>query len=176
MRLSPRRSMKLLNSKKVGNLIGMLMLLIGLGAFTHAVKITIDQRAMKNWMPHFAQVEYATLTAHENDKGGQSYSVDVAYVFEWEGASFRGTRYRLHDKINPTPDGLHKAVKGLLKSKEDGGQYPIFVNPKNPAQSAILNTVHPKARSGSLFLGILFSMIGYFTVFKPKLFRKRSAN
>ena len=174
MRLSPRQSMKLLKSKKTGNVLGILMLLIGLGAFAHVVKITIDERAMKDWVPHLASVQSAGLATHTNDKGGETYTIDVSYLFEWEGSSFKGTRYRLHDKVSPDFEKTNEIVQGLLVSKQDGGQYPIFVNPKNPLQSAVINSVHPKAKSGSLFLGFLFSLIGYFTVFKPRIFKKRS--
>ena len=174
MRLSPRQSMKLLKSKKTGNVLGILMLLIGFGAFAHVVKITIDERAMKKWVPHLARVESAELATYTNDKGGKTYTVDVSYLFEWEGSTYKGTRYRLHDKVSPDFETTNEIVQGLLISKQDGGQYPIFVNPKNPVQSAVINTVHPKAKSGSLFLGFLFSLIGYFTVFNPKLFKKKS--
>ena len=174
MRLSPRQSMKLLKSKKTGNVLRILMLLIGLGAFAHVVKITIDERAMIDWVPHLASVQSAGLATHTNDKGGETYTTDVSYLFEWEGSSFKGTRYRLHDKVSPDFEKTNEIVQGLLVSKQDGGQYPIFVNPKNPLQSAVINSVHPKAKSGSLFLGFLFSLIGYFTVFKPRIFKKRS--
>ena len=150
------------------------MLLIGLGAFAHVVKITIDERAMRDWVPHLASVQSAGLATHTNDKGGETYTIDVSYLFEWEGSSFKGTRYRLHDKVSPDFEKTNEIVQGLLVSKQDGGQYPIFVNPKNPLQSAVINSVHPKAKSGSLFLGFLFSLIGYFTVFKPRIFKKRS--
>jgi hypothetical protein len=173
MRFSPRQSLKLLKSKKAGTLIGALMILIGLGAFAHVLKITWDERALKNWVPHLAQVERAAINTHVNDKGGKSYTIDVIYSFDWEGRAFKGMRYRLHDKASPHADETDKVVTDLLRTQQDGGQYPIFVNPKNPAQSAILNTVHPKAKSSSLFLGFLFSILGYFTGFKGTLSRKR---
>ena len=174
MRISARQSMKLLRSQKAGTLIGALMLIIGLGGFVHVVKITFDERAIRNWVPHLAQVESARLTTHENDKGVKTYSIDVAYLFDWEGSTFKGTRYRLHDKPSSDFEGNSEIIQSLLVSKQDGGQYPVFVNPKNPRQSAIVNSVHPKAKSSSLFLGFLFSILGYFTAFKPKLFRRRS--
>lgn len=174
MRISPRQSMKLLRSQKAGTLIGSLMLIIGLGALMHVAKITLDEKSVRNWVPHTAQVQSAGLTTLVNDRGGKTYSIDVAYVFDWDGTSFKGTRYRLHDKPSANFEGSSEVVQDFLISKQDGGQYPIFVNPKNPRQSAIINTVHPKAKSSSLFLGLLFSILGYFTAFKPKLFSKRS--
>lgn len=176
MRISPKHSMKLLRSKMAGTLIGSVMLIVGLGAFAHVVKVTLDEKSAKAWVPHFAQVKSAALSTHENDKGVKSYSIDVSYAFEWEGSSYKGARYRLHDKPSPSAQGNNEIVRKLLLSKQDGEQYPIFVNPKNPRQSAVLNTVHPKAKSSSLFLGFLFSILGYFTVFKPKLFGKKSAS
>lgn len=173
MRLSPRQSMKLLKSRMAGSVIGALMMMMGMGGFAHVAKITIDAKSAKDWMPHQAQVERAALVAHENDKGGKSYTVDVSYLFEWEGAMFKGTRYRLHDKSTPIAQENNDIVEALLRSKAEGRSYPIFVNPKNPQQSAVINTVHPKARQSSLFLGFLFSILGYFTGFNPKLFKKK---
>ena len=173
MRISARQSMKLLRSQKAGTLIGALMLIIGSGAFAHVLKITIDQRSIKNWVPHLASVQSAGLTTLTNDKGVKSYAIDVAYLFDWDGSPFKGTQYRLHDKPKSDFDDSNAIIQGLLTSKKEGRQYPIFVNPDNPRQSAILNTVHPKAKSSSLFLGFLFSVIGFLTVFKPKLLGKR---
>lgn len=174
MRISPKQSMKLLKSQKTGGLIGGLMLIMGVGAFVHVAKITLDTRSIKNWVPHTAQVERAGLTTHVNDRGGKTYSLEVAYIFDWEGTPYKGRQYRLHDKPNPDFEESRDILEDLLRSRQDGGEYPIFVNPKNPLKSAVVNTVHPKARTSSLFLGFLFSIIGYFTAFKPKLFGKRS--
>lgn len=174
MRLSARQSMKLLRSQKAGVLIGSLLLIMGAIAFIHVAKITIDERGARNWVPYTAHIERVELLTHVNDKGGKTYTIDVAYNFEWDGATFKGTRYRPHDKSTPYSDSVEKIIKGLAISKQDGGQYPIFVNPQNPHQSAVLNTAHPKAKSSSLFLGFLFSIMGYFTVFKPRFFGKKS--
>lgn len=174
MKFGARQSIKLLRSQKAGSLIGGLMMIIGIGALLYAGKVTLDERSVKNWVPHSAQIENARVSAHENDKGVKSYSIDVAYVFEWKGTSFKGTKYRLHDKPSSNFEESRNVVQDLLISKQDGGQYPIFVDPKNPARSSVLNEVHPEAKSSSLFLGFLFSILGYFTMFKPKLFRRRS--
>lgn len=173
MRFSPRQSIRLLRSQKAGTLIGCLLLIIGMGALVHAGKITIDERSVKNWVSHTAQIQSAGLSTHENDKGVKSYSVEVSYLFNWDGTPHKGTRYRLHDKTSPNFDSTNEIVQDLLTSKRDGGSYPISVNPNNPRQSAILNEVHPKAKSSSLFLGVLFSIMGYFTTFRPKLFGRR---
>lgn len=155
-------------------LIGYLFLIIGVGALIYAGKVTIDERDAKNWVPHVAQVESAKLETHVNDKGVKSYSVEVAYNYDWEGASFTGNKYRLHDTSTSNLEENSAVVEDLLKTKQDDGQYPIFVNPDNPRQSAIKNIVHPRAKSSSLFLGFFFSLIGYFTTFKPKIFRKKA--
>lgn len=166
--------MKLLRSNMAGTVIGSLMLLVGIFGLGHVVKITIDERSAEAWEPHLAQVSSAALKTHENEKGEKRYAIDVSYDFEWEGGSFKGTRYRLHDRANPDAEANSKIVEELLLSKQDGQPYPIFVNPKNPQQSAVINTAHPKVKSSSLFIGFLFSILGYFTAFKPKLFRKKT--
>lgn len=173
MRFSPRQSIRLLRSQKAGTFIGVLMLIVGLGSLAHAVKIAIDEKSVNNWVSHTAEVQSAGLSTHENDKGVKSYAIEVSYLFDWDGTTFRGTRYRLHDKTTPKFDESNEIVQDLLMSKRDDGQYPIFVNPNNPKQSAVLNEVHPKAKSSSLFLGVLFSLFGYFTAFRPKIFGRR---
>ena len=168
--------MKLLRSKLAGTVIGALMLLVGLFALAHVLKITIDEKQLKDWVPHVAQIRSAALSTHENEKGVEFHSIDVSYSFEWEEDSFTGTRYRLHDKANPSAEANREIVEDLLLSKQEDEPYPIFVNPKNPRQSAVINTVHPKVKSSSLFIGLLFSTLGFFTTFKPKLFGKKSAS
>lgn len=173
MRFSPRQSIRLLRSQKAGTLIGCLLLVIGIGALVHAGKISMDERNVKKWVSHTAQIQSAGFSTQENDKGVKSYALEVSYIFDWDGTPYKGTRYRLHDKTNSNFDATNGIVQDLLTSKRDGGNYPIFVNPNNPRQSAILNEVHPKAKSSSLFLGVLFSIMGYFTTFRPKLFGRR---
>jgi len=174
MRFASRQSLKFLRSQKAGALIGSLLLIVGLGAFAHAAKITIDEKDAKNWVSHTAQIERAVVTPHVNEKGGKTYTVDVVYNYDWQGKTFEGNLYRLHDKPSQNVREAQEAVRGLARSEQEGMTYPIFVNPDNPRQSAVLNTAHPKARSGSLFLGFLFLSMGCFTVFQPKLFGKRA--
>jgi len=173
MRFSPRQSLKLLKSQKAGMLIGYLLLIMGVGFLTYSVKVMLDERGARNWVPHVAQIENARLETHVNDEGRKSYTIEVAYKFDWEGTSFAGKRYRLHDDSTLNFEELNPVVEALLLTKQDDGRYPIFVNPKNPQQSAIKNIVHPKAKSKNLFLGFLFSILGYFTAFKPKIFRRK---
>ncbi len=165
--------MKLLKSQKAGKLIGYLLLIMGLSALIYAAKVTIDARGAKNWVPHIAQIENAQLGTHVNDKGGKTYTIEVSYKFDWKGEVFKGNQYRLHDQATPDFEANNVIVEALIQTKEDNGRYPIFVNSKNPHQSAVKNIVHTKAKSSSLFLGILFSLVGYFTAFKPRLFRRR---
>jgi len=173
MRLSPRQSLKLLKSQKAGAMIGYLMLTMGIAALIYAGKVLMDERGARNWVPHYAEIASAALETHVNDEGGKTYSIDVAYRFDWEGQSYAGNQYRLHDNPNPSFEDNNEIVQDLLETKREQGRYPIFVNPKNPDQSAVKNVVHPKAKSSSLFFGFLFSIFGYFTAFRPKLFRRR---
>ena len=175
MRISARQSVKILKSQKAGKLIGYLFLIIGLGALIHLAKVTIDERAARHWVPHTAQIERASLETHENDKGSKTYSINVTYLFDWNGRAFKGTQYRLHDKSSPNLKENDEIVQDLLRAKREDVSYPIFVNPKNPQQSAIKNVVHPKTKTLSRFLGLLFSVIGYFTAFEPKFWSKKGA-
>ena len=165
--------MKSLKSQKAGNLIGYLFLIIGLGALIYAAKVSIDARGAKNWVPHYAQIENAKLETHVNDDGDKTYTIEVAYKYDWNDVSFQGNQYRLHDMATPNLADNNSVVEDLLLTKAEGGRYPIFVNPKNPRQSAVKNMVHPKAKSSSLFLGVLFTIIGFFTAFKFNPFRRR---
>jgi len=174
MRISPRQSIKFLKSRSAGKSIGFLFLAIGLCGLIYAAKVTLDERAVKNWLPHTAQIQSARLETHVNDDGDKSYSIDVAYRFDWKGTTYAGSKYRLHDKSTSNFAELNDVVEDLLISKNEDGRYPIFVNPNNPRQSTIRNIVHPGAKKSGLFLGILFSLIGYFTAFKPSLFRNRN--
>ena len=172
MRISPRQSIKLLKSQKAGKLLGGLFLILGAGFLIYGAKVTLDARGAKNWVRHDAQIQSARLETYVNDKGGKTYSIEVDYRFEWNGTPYAGRKYRLHDTARPGFDENNAIVESLLETKRDNGRYPIFVNPKNPRQSAVINAIPEKARSSNFFLGILFSLIGIFTL-KPKLFRKK---
>ena len=176
MRFSARQSIKILKSRNAGKLIGYLLLVMGLVGFAHFAKVKTDEIAARDWVPHTAQIKSAVLETHVNDKGGKTYTIKVAYSFDWNGDIFNGAQYRLHDKAGPNLQENEKIVHDLLRAKQDGDSHPIFVNPDNPDQSAILNMAHPKTKSSSLFLGLLFSVMGYFTAFDFGLWGKRKRN
>ena len=176
MRFSARQSIKILKSRNAGKLIGYLLLVMGFVGLAHFAKVKTDEIAARDWVPHTAQIKSAALGTHMNDKGGKTYTINVVYSFDWNGGAFNGAQYRLHDKAGPNLQENEKIVQDLLRAKQDGDGHPIFVNPDNPNQSAILNIAHPKTKSSSLFLGLLFSVIGYFTAFDFGFRAKRKRN
>jgi len=174
MRISPTQSLKLLKSKRAGTLIGYLFLIMGAIAVIYAVKVRLDARNVKNWVPHLAQIEGAGLSTHVDDDGKATYSLIVQYLYEWDGTPYKGRRYRLHDAPSSDQVEMNKIVEALLLTKQDDGLYPIYVNPDKPVQSAIKNEVHPSAKSSSLFLGFFCSLIGFFMVFRQGRFSRKS--
>ena len=150
--------------------IGILFLIIGLALFSYGVKVFLDGQNAQNWLPHTAEISKAGIRTHTDDDGDKSYSVEVAYFYEWEGKRYKGDQYRLHYNSGSGFEENNAIVKNLLSAKQDKRPYPIFVDPERPEHSAVLNVVDSETQIVSLAIGVIFSIIGGLALFRPSLF------
>lgn len=172
MRFSPRQSLKFIKSDKAGKILGSLFLILGLGFLAYFAKVLIDAHDAKSWTAETATINSARLETYIGDNGVRTYSIYVAYEYVWKGNTYRGKHYRLHDNPSPSLDENNKVVEALLAAKQAGTPYPIFINPNDPTESAVKNVVSEKSKKFSRTLGLLFTLIGFFTLFRDRLFKK----
>lgn len=153
--------------------IGILFLVIGLSSLSYGVKILFDGHNAKTWLPHTAEISEAGIRTRVDDDGHKSYSVEVAYFYKWEGRRYKGDQYRLHYHSGSGLTENKAIVKKLLSAKQNERPYPIFVDPKRPQYSSVLNVVDTETQIVSLVIGLVFSILGFLMLFRPNLFNKQ---
>jgi len=142
----PEKLQRILTSKKVVRFVGLLFMTIGFTMSFFAAKMHIDAKDAKTWIPHFANIQSAKLREYHDDNGFKSYSVDVTYRYSWETIAYEGNQYRLHNMSSSGFDENNEIVQDLRQAMEQGEEYPIFVNPNNPKESAVKNVVDPESK------------------------------
>ncbi|MEP4052045.1 MAG: DUF3592 domain-containing protein [Litorimonas sp.] len=152
--------------------VGFLFLFFGLAIFSYSIKVFLDGQDAQKWVLHEAQISSAKIAEGTRSNGRKSYSVEVEYVYEWIGESYEGNQYRLHDNSGSRFKEVDLIVKELLFAKSQKHPYPIYVDPERPETSAILNFVNSETQTASLFLGIIFSVVGAFASLRPSLFTR----
>ena len=170
----PEKLLSALSSQKTVKFIGFLFMTIGICMTFWAVKIFLDEKDAQDWVPHTANIQRAEIRTHiDDDNGFKSYSVGVAYQYQWKNVLFQGDKYRLHYNSSSGFDENNKIVQDLLYAMEQGEDYPIFVNPKNPENSAVKNIVDGETKLVVTIFGIVFPIVGFFMFFFSNLFNRR---
>lgn len=132
----------------------------GIGIFLFMVASPLyDWARMQTWKPVPAVVESATLQSHTSSKGGTTRSVSVRYRYVVEGVAYTGQRAAIHerpDNIGSFQEELGRRVQGLQRA---GEAVPVWVNPRNPAESVVDRRLRPGLIALAL---VLSSLSGWF--------------
>lgn len=128
----------------------------GIGIFWFMVASPlVDWARMQAWNQVPAVVESATLQSHHPSKGGTTHSVSVRYRYVVEGVTYTGQRAAIHeraDNIGSFQEELGRRLQGLQRT---GKAVPVWVNPRNPAQSIVDRRLRP----GLITLALVLSSV-----------------
>ncbi|HCE94973.1 MAG: hypothetical protein A2Z90_19040 [Burkholderiales bacterium GWA2_64_37] len=132
----------------------------GIGIFWFMVASPVfDWARMQTWSQVPAVVESATLQSHHPSKGGTTHSVSVRYRYVVEGVAYTGQRAAIHeraDNIGRFQEELGRRLRGL---QHTGEAVPVWVNPRNPAESIVDRSLRP----GLIALALVLSLVsGWF--------------
>ncbi|WP_306554845.1 DUF3592 domain-containing protein [Acidovorax sp.] len=132
----------------------------GIGIFWFMVASPlVDWARMQTWNQVPAVVESATLQSHHPSKGGTTHSVSVRYRYVVEGGAYTGQRAAIHeraDNIGHFQEELGRRLQGLQRT---GKAVPVWVNPRNPAESIVDRSLRP----GLIALALVLSLVsGWF--------------
>ncbi|MBO1011293.1 MULTISPECIES: DUF3592 domain-containing protein [Acidovorax] len=128
----------------------------GIGIFWFMVASPVfDWARMQTWNQVPAVLESATLQSHHPSKGGTTHSVSVRYRYVVEGVAYTGQRAAIHeraDNIGSFQEELGRRLQGLQRT---GKAVPVWVNPRNPAESIVDRRLRP----GLITLALVLSSV-----------------
>lgn len=133
----------------------------GIGIFLFMVAAPVVEWArMQTWHPVPAVIESATLQSHYASKGGTTHSVSVRYRYVLQGVAYTGQRAAIHerpDNIGSFQQDLGRRLQALQRT---GEAVPVWVNPRNPAESIVDRGLRPGLIALALVLSSLSAWFG----------------
>ncbi len=133
----------------------------GIGIFLFMVAVpVVDWARMQTWSPVPAVIESATLQSYHPSKGGTTHSVSVRYRYVVEGVAYTGQRAAIHeraDNIGSFQEELGRRLQGLQRT---GETVPVWVNPRNPAESIVDRRLRPGLVALALVLSSVSAWFG----------------
>ncbi len=135
-------------------LFGVVFLAIGLGV-TYGTFVRPLQRQVeaRDWVPVEAVVTKSAVRVHSGDDT-TTYSVYIAYRYDFNGQAWQGDRYRF---TSGSSSGRF-AKQQVVSAHPVGRKITVYVDPADPAESVILRDA-----GRALYLGLIpliFALVG----------------
>jgi hypothetical protein len=109
-----------------------------------------------HWVEVPCTVTRSQVERHDSSDGGPTYSVDIAYEYEWEGNRFGGDRY---DFMGGSSSG--RSGKEAVVSQFPVGETRVcFIDPNDPAESVLNREFRPEYLIGVGGLVITLVIVG----------------
>lgn len=115
-------------------LLGVLLILVGLGPFAGALYYRHRARRSCRWVPVQGRVLTTSSTYEEFDEWTAYHVPSIRYAYEVDGRTYEGRVVRplLQRRFRRDED-----LKTWRAKHSDGGALTVFVNPRDPAESAL---------------------------------------
>ena len=156
-------------------IIGSILFAIGALLLYFSPKVFEKNRVeMESWIPHEAVVDRADMRQKVDDDNRKYHRVDVKYDYEWNGKTYKGTRYSLPHKWDYGRSGYknQKAIyRSLLRAKNADEMIQIYINPDDPSKAVIKNTPRTDGAEAMLAGGAILILAGLYWLFRGVLRR-----
>ncbi|MFY3386521.1 DUF3592 domain-containing protein [Paracidovorax sp. MALMAid1276] len=119
-----------------------------------------DGVRMRGWQAMPAVIESATLHSHRSSKGGTTRSVSVQYRYTVNGVTFVGQRAAVHTRPDNIGSFQERLGQRLESAAQSGEPVPVWVNPRNPAESVVDRSLRPELLALGLLLATLSGGLG----------------
>ena len=141
-------------------LFGLVFFLVGAGLF-----FFLSGRPIFNWMvaQSWQTVPCTILSSsvgtHSSSDGGDTYSLDIRYAYEWEGQHYESERYNF---FGGSSSGYDRKV-AVVERYPEGETRACYVNPETPSDAVLTRDFSPVYLIGGF--GLIFLTIGAFLLF-----------
>lgn len=141
-------------------LFGLVFLLAGAGIFLFlSGRPIFHWMVAQSWQTVPCTILSSSVGTHSSSDGGDTYSVDIRYAYEWEGQHYESDRYNFFGGSSSGYDGKVAVVERY----PEGETRECFVNPETPSE-AVLNRSFSVVYLIGCF-GLIFLTIGAFLLF-----------
>ncbi len=146
--------------------------LFGLVFAAVGVNTWMKAEASKRWLPADGQVVSSDVDRHHSSKGGTTYRASVAYDYEYEGRTYKGSRIGIMSSRSSDRGAAQRAADRYAA----GTKVQVYVNPADPYEAVLEPGGGGFAVMFILFGGV-FAAIGVAGFLNaPKLIAQSGAN
>ncbi len=118
-----------------------------------AIAPTLKSREAANWREVACVVQRIGVKIHHGD--GVTYSPEVTFSYSFDGRPHTGIQFW----FGSGSYGDRRAIEKAIAPFRAGGEYPCYVNPRNPTEAVLTRQVAAHTWLGWLFGGI-FALVG----------------
>ena len=119
--------------KRAGVLFGLVFVVVGLaGSYWLLVRPLMKTWQAKSWAETPCAIISAEVGSH-SDEDGTTYSIDIAYGYDFSGRTFRADRY---DFIGGSSSG-RRGKQAVVDRYKKAANPMCFVNPKKPSEAVL---------------------------------------
>lgn len=133
--------------------VGIIFILVGLGAAFSAFKNWMRYRESESWIPVPGQIATSQVTSHRGSKS-MTYNTWIVYDYQVMGQSYQGNRFSFGSE--GTGYGSGKDAEKVTARYPVGSQATIYCDPNDPSQSVLERKYDPT----SAILSVIFGLVG----------------
>lgn len=146
--------------------------LFGLVFAAVGVHTWMKAEASKGWLPVGGEVVSSDVDRHHSSKGGTTYRASVAYDYEYQGRTYKGSKIGIMSSSSSDRGAAQRTADRYAA----GTRVPVYVNPADPYEAVLEPGGSGFAMMFILFGGV-FAAIGLAGLFNaPKLIAQSGAN
>ncbi|MBL7646161.1 MAG: DUF3592 domain-containing protein [Candidatus Hydrogenedentes bacterium] len=141
-------------------LVGMVFFLVGSGLFIGLSGVPLlNWFNAQSWPSVTCTILSSSVGTHSSSDGGDTYSVDIRYAYEYDGVPYESDRYNFFGGSSSGYDGKQAAVE----------QYPAgelrqcYINPETPSEAVLNRDFSLTYLIGGF--GLIFVFVSLFILF-----------
>ena len=148
---------------------------VGVGALGWMIWTVIEWRDAAGWTAVPAQLVSVSLEAHAGDDGGATYETTAAYRYEYEGASYTGTRVAIDTSADNIGAFQQRLYYELAAAHDRGTSVTAYVDPDEPSHAMLNRNLRPGLFALKGVFALAFGGAGFGLLLGARYAAKKSA-
>jgi hypothetical protein len=148
---------------------------VGVGALAWSGWTLLEWRDAASWVPVPAEIVTVELEEHADDDGGSTYETTATYRYDYDGASYTGTRVAIDtgaDNIGGFQQTLYSDLRAALDRR---ASVTAYVDPDDPNRSVLNRQLRPGLFALKGLFALAFGGVGFGLLFGARHSAKKLA-
>ena len=148
---------------------------VGVGALVWGGWTLFEWRAAAGWSPVPAEIVAVELEEHTDSEGDTTYQTTATYRYEYEGASYSGTRVAIDTGADNIGRFQHTLYYDLRSAHEKRAPVTAYVDPDDPTKAVLNRELRPGLFALKGIFALVFGGVGFGLLFGARYAAKKMA-